>query len=92
MKSQSLSARSIAALEVVQAGGRITHRLERQYSGREQFEYRLWDASGARVKGFGFAALSALVDSREVERDWGAIFGSTAQRVYVARVAVAAAA
>ena len=70
------------ALVVIRSGGWIRHALETGYRGREQFAYRLFDASGNRVAGFGYASLYPLTESRAVTRDWQAIYGTTAQRIY----------
>ena len=52
--------RELLALEVLSAGGYFRKQLERQYHGREQFQYRLREASGAIVKGVGFQTWYAL--------------------------------
>jgi hypothetical protein len=48
------------AMEVLQAGGYFRKQLERQYHGREQFQYRLREANGAVVKGVGFQTWRVL--------------------------------
>lgn len=76
-----LTKRSQAALEVLKAGGYIRHGLvTNRYTRREQFEYELFAADGQRVSGHGHAALEPL--THIVPRDQGAIYGSTAQRIY----------
>jgi len=54
-----LTGRALRAAEIVRAGGYFETKLERNYHGRDQFRTRLYDASGACVAGFGFAAHNA---------------------------------
>jgi hypothetical protein len=75
-----LSKRSQAALEIITAGGYIRHGLVTQYRGGEKFEYELFDVNRQRVSGFGCKALEPL--THVIPRDWNAIFGTTAQRIF----------
>lgn len=51
-----LSSRATKALEILAAGGTFRYALEDGYGGRRQFQYRLFAAGGAVVKGIGHAA------------------------------------
>ena len=62
MKSnmQHISARAQRALNILADGGQFVHRLERnEYTGREQFAYRLI-AAGNVAKGFGISVFHEL--------------------------------
>jgi hypothetical protein len=62
------SARAVAALRILEAGGRFSEALERGYGGREQLAMRLLDARGRPVKGFGYKTYQELRDARRLRR------------------------
>jgi hypothetical protein len=58
-----LSARAKKALDILADGGQFVHRLERNnYTGREQFAYRLLKG-GHVVSGIGMAAFYEIKDA-----------------------------
>jgi hypothetical protein len=56
----TLSGRAERAVEVLKAGGYFREALETHWNGGEKFRTRLRTASGAVVKGFGFAVKAEL--------------------------------
>lgn len=61
MKSfAKITKRERRAIEILREGGYFRRQLERAYGGREQFVYRLHDASGTVVPGFGFSTQNRL--------------------------------
>lgn len=52
--------RTQQAIEVLKNGGFFRRQLETQYRGGEKFVYRLRDANGSVVKGFGFQTFTKL--------------------------------
>jgi hypothetical protein len=55
-----MKARATKALEVLKAGGYFRCALETGYHGGEKFHYRLRNAAGGVVKGYGFATYLEL--------------------------------
>ncbi len=55
-----ITKRERRAIEVLKEGGYFRRQLERVYGGREQFVYRLHDAAGRVVPGFGFQTQNRL--------------------------------
>ena len=56
-----MSARATEALEVLSNGGEFRYALERNnYTGREQFQWRLKNSSGVTIKGISGAAYREL--------------------------------
>lgn len=57
-----ISARAALALEVLANGGKFRYGLERNnYTGREQFTWRLRGPNGGNIKGVGGATFNELV-------------------------------
>jgi hypothetical protein len=60
----TLTARAKKAIAVLTDGGEFAQRLERDnYTGREQFAYRLENHEGYVVRGFGGATFYELKDA-----------------------------
>lgn len=70
-------------VDVCRAGGRVEYALERDpYTGREQFQFRVLDKTGARVRGLGFVACNAAVRSGLLYLDPSIPGGSTGRQTW----------
>lgn len=75
-----LSNRAASALDILADGGKFRYGLERNsYTGREQFQWRLFGSNGGTMKGFGHATYHELVNAGfDFRREASGFTGSAA--------------
>lgn len=58
-------------IDICQEGGFVQYALElNSYTRREQFKYRVMNTQRQVVKGLGYAAATAAIQSGKLARDW----------------------